>query len=413
MRFEADVPIAKRGIDWRLLAILAMVASVVSVALNAHLRLIPVMTFAALAVFLVVSTFKMAKKPSKERRRVAGDATGLKVDGGVAMRHAEIATAYRVPTDEGLHAVHLEGRFMRRGCIVYLDTQAEAVALLASLELDASMSRARFRALPPWAKRLRTLAIVLTAMPYVFTNVIRFIPGWGLMILGALYALILLPTILPQRVDIGHDGLFLRWLGNKRFIPFSKIDVVSSTKVGVDLFLRDERHVEIRLTQKDGTADKQVRALLARIEQGLEAHRTLGRADEEAFLARGARDVSTWLADMRALGRGEGGGYRANAIPRERLWAVVENAAADASAREGAALALSTSLDDEERARLRVLALGTASPRVRVALEGVSRERDAERLRVAIETAESEGEALESEAAIPVRRKAAGSGDRD
>jgi hypothetical protein len=94
------------------------------------------------------------------------------------------------------------------------------------------------------------------------------------------------------------------------------------------------------------------------------------------------------------------GGYRAAAIPRERLWDVVENPAADPSAREGAALALSVSLDADDRSRLAALAQTTAQPRLRVALDGVSREEDESRLRIALESAETASpEELESGAA--------------
>jgi hypothetical protein len=96
------------------------------------------------------------------------------------------------------------------------------------------------------------------------------------------------------------------------------------------------------------------------------------------------------LRDRGALGACEHGGYRAAAIPRERLWAVVESPAADPSAREGAALALSASLDADERARLAALALKTAQPRLRVALDEVSRDQEESRLRIALEAAESE-----------------------
>lgn len=279
----------------------------------------------------------------------------------------------------------------------------------------AKEGRTHFRALPPWARHLRWLAVVLTASPWVLINVLRHIPMWGLGIIAMLYGLIAIPTILPQRVDVGHDGIFLRWFGNKRFIAFSKILHVSPTRVGVVIHLLTGREIEIRLTQKDGAADAQAKALFKQIEAGIASHRDLGRADEEAFLARGARDVSTWLREMRAIGAGDRGGYRVNSIPRDRLWAVVENPAADPSARQGAALALSASLADDERVRLLALAQKTASPRVRIAFDGVgratggpdeaSKSEEETRLRIALETAERELEERDS-GSMPVAKAA-------
>lgn len=391
MRFEGDAPIAKRGVVWRLLLVDALLFLSVGFSTGWRLHLVPTLFLAGLALYALLGAARTPKKAGKARHRVTADAGGLSIDGATYMERASIENAYcdENPDDDGRYAVHLEGRFLRRGCAVYVETAEEGRALLSALQRDPSASAAHFRALPPWAKHIRWLAILLTASPWVLVNVLRFVPPWGIALLVALYGVILIPTFLPQRVDVGHDGVFLRWLGNKRFIPFSAVEIVSGNKLGVDLFLRGERHVEIRLTQKDGSADAQVNALVARIKEGIAAQAGLTRADEEAFLARTGRDLDSWMRDMRTLGAGEMGGYRAAAIPRERLWAVVENPAADPSAREGAALALSATLDADDRSRLAALAQKTAQPRLRVALDGVSREKDEAHLRIALETAES------------------------
>lgn len=386
MRFEGDAPIAKRAIAWPLLVVSACLFGFMGVSTDWHLRLVPSLFLGGLALYAVLGAARTPKKASKKPHAVHADARGLSIDGAMYLPRTAIVSAYGA-LDDDLYAVHIEGGLLRRACVVYLDSEAQGTAMLAALQADSSSAAAHFRALPPWAKHIRWLAIVLTASPWVLINILRLIPAWGIGILVALYGVILLPTFLPQRVDVGHDGVFLRWLGNERFIPFSAIEIVSGSKVGVDLFLRGERHVEIRMTQKDGGARAQVNALVARIQEGIAAQSGLSRADEEAFLARTGRDLETWMKDMRALGSGELGGYRAAAIPRERLWAVVENPAADPSAREGAAFALSASLDASDRSRLATLAQKTAQPRLRIALDGVSREPDEAHLRVALATA--------------------------
>jgi hypothetical protein len=412
MRFDAEARIAQRGVLWRLLAVDILLLVSAGFVTGWRLRLVPSLFILGLFAYALMGAFRTPKKPRSTLHAVEADATGLTVDGKQVMTRAEIASAYCVPTgDDGLHAVHVDGRPLRRSFVVYVDSMEKGAALLSALQIDPSMSTAHFRALPPWAKHVRWLAVVLTASPWVLINVLRVLPGWGMGLVAALYGVIALPLILPQRVDVGHDGVFLRWLGNKRFIPFSQVEGATLTRLGVTLALRGGQSLELRLSQKDGGADTQARALLGRITDALAAQADASHADEEAHLARGMRDLETWMREMRALGTGELSGYRAQAMPRERLWAVVENPTADHSAREGAALALSASLDEEDRARILALAHRTASPRLRIALDGVGRERDEARLRVTIEAAEREYEELEaspsdSPRAARVRRRA-------
>lgn len=396
MRFEVEAPIAKRELRRRLFAVALLVMALALVLAfefsRGRLLGLPTLVMGGLAAYAILSPSLRPTKRGSKLHAVVADATGLSVDGRRVLPRAAIASAYCVPAEDQRHVVHVEGRRLQPSFRVYVDRADQGRALIAALGVDPSRSTAHFRALPPWAKHVRWLAVVLTASPWLLVNVIRLLPGFAIGLLVGLYGVILLPTILPQRVDVGHDGLFTRWLGNRRFIPFSKVESASLTRFGVKLVLRSGRSLEIRLTQKHGEADAEARALLARIDDGLAAQRGLSRADEEAYLSRGERDVATWVREMRALGAGEMGGYRASAMPRDRLWDVVENASADRSAREGAALALSASLDDDERDRLLDLAQRTASPRLRVALSGVSRERDETRLRIALETADRDAE---------------------
>lgn len=390
MRFEGEARVSKASFVWRAVLFgIAMVAIAGPGIVTGRFGLAPSLAMLVAGVVGMIEMSRLPRAPGKKTRPVAADDTGLFVDGRRVLGRSSIVRALAVERDGGVHAVHVEGRRPWGTRVVFVDSAEKGRALIDALQLPVDPATARFRALPPWAKHLRWLAVVLTASPWVFVNSLRLLPGWGICAILGLYALLLVPTLLPQRVDVGHDGVFLRWLGNKQFIPFSSIGQITKTKVGVELFLRTGRHHEIQLTQKDGAAEAQLAALVARIEAGMAAQQGRTRAEEEALLTRGGRDLETWLREMRALGTGAGG-YRVMAIARERLWDIIENPSADPSAREGAALALSSTLDDEDRARLVALAQRTASPRLRVALDGVSRETDEPRLRVALETAERE-----------------------
>jgi hypothetical protein len=216
-----------------------------------------------------------------------------------------------------------------------------------------------------------------------------------LLLVLALYGVIALPMVLPQKIAIGEDGILLRWAGRRRFVPFGHLREARATALGIELDLDDDRELEIRLTHRANAAVSQRTSMLERIEEGLANHRALAPAEDEALLTRGERDLDAWIHEMNVLGAAGAYGYRTIAVPRERLWAVLENPTADPSARQGAALALRARLDDDERERLVSIAQKSASPRLRVAIDAVARAPDVPRLRVAIEEAE-EDEPIES-----------------
>lgn len=86
------------------------------------------------------------------------------------------------------------------------------------------------------------------------------------------------------------------------------------------------------------------------------------------LLARGGRSLDAWLAGLRALGSGEGTGYRLAAVDDEALFATLASASASRELRAAAAVVLGAS--GRHAARLRVAADDVADPVVRrVALD--------------------------------------------
>lgn len=169
------------------------------------------------------------------------------------------------------------------------------------------------------------------------------------------------------------------------------------------IFRKNGRKTRIQFAPTTGGADSQFTAALARLNDGIEKANSVDATDDEKLLARSSRDLATWVDAMRSIGLDEMGIYRTRSIPRERLWETLENAAANPSARKGAALALHARLDDEERARIEALARRTASPRFRVALHAVSHEKEPARLRLALENDDDE---IEPEAPTRHARRA-------
>ncbi|HTN88222.1 MAG TPA: hypothetical protein VL242_31295, partial [Sorangium sp.] len=92
-----------------------------------------------------------------------------------------------------------------------------------------------------------------------------------------------------------------------------------------------------------------------------------GRAG--ALLERRGLPATAWRAALRRLVSESGADYRTAKLTREQALAVLEDGAAPAELRIGAALALSAWRDGQTVERLRIAAEGCASRDVRLALE--------------------------------------------
>jgi hypothetical protein len=349
-------------------------------------------TFIAIAALVTTLSFVALTRgaPTRGRRRatrrVGADGRGLSVDGQLVVPRHALARARVSDEPDGSHSIIVEARGLAPSYVLRVGSARIAQAFADTLEQRARDDDvAVFRALPPWAHRMRALTLILTTSPWILFNVLQHLPHAAIFVTLGLYGLIGLPVILPQKVMIGEDGVLLRWAGRRRFIPFGALRAARATPLGVSLELADERTVEIRLTQRADAEPARREAILERIGQGLDVHEALEPAEDEALLARGERAVDAWIEEMRVLGSAHAYGYRTIALPRDRLWSVLENPGADPSARQGAALALREHLDDEERERLMMIGQKSASPRVRVAIDAVTNLRDTERLRVVLE----------------------------
>lgn len=389
MRLDAEVS-ETRSLAWPLGAAGLSAALIVFVALQPGLSTPAFLAIAAAVTALsFLALTRAAPRVKLGRRRVGVDVRGLTVDGQLVLPRQNIVRARVTEGPRGRCSVVVEGRGLTPSRIVEVDSARIAQALADTLE-QPTEDLVELDALPPWAHRMRWLTIALSTSPWILVNLLRHMPGWiGFAVLG-LYGLVALPVVLPQKIAIGEDGVLLRWASRRRFIPFALLREARATPLGVELELADDETIEIRLTQRADAEPARRSTMLERIAQGLALHRALEPAEDEALLLRGERDLEAWIHEMTVLGASDAHGYRTIAIPRERLWAVLENASADPSARQGAALALRTRLDDEERERLASVGQKSASPNLRVAIDAVVRAPDVPRLRVALEQADEE-----------------------
>jgi hypothetical protein len=177
-----------------------------------------------------------------------------------------------------------------------------------------------------------------------------------------------------SRIAIGVDGVLVKGSSRTRFFAYRDLDEArvrgETFEVhGADIELVRGGRVVIRL-QLHGEDATRRDAIVARLRDAIAAaHARRGAGAEILFQSASRADD----AGRASVGAGD---YRQPAPSREQLWEVLEGGAADATARTAAAAALATSLDADDRARLRVAAAQCAEPRLRVALEGLAADDD-------------------------------------
>lgn len=405
MAVEALATIAEKDTNRRTIFAVVAFACLVASSMIAAWNFSAIVTTLMMAIVGAVLLVRQPMAKGTTEKKVSAGPEGLVIDGKLRLAKADIRRTFVGATDGGARVpVYVEGT-RGRAFALHLPSLEEARAFHAAFGVEQTRTLTTVEAQPPWAKHLRFLLIAMTLPGYSLVQVVKVLPWWAAWLLSVLYLVALLPIVLPQRVNVGDDGVSLRWLGRRRFIPFRKIIAVSRTPLGLTLVLDGGRLTEILLAPNEAAVPPERDLLIERISAGVGLEKTLSRADEEAILGRGGRDLDTWVRELQALGTEDSAGYRGLAIPRERLWEIVENPAAEPSAREGAAIALHAALDESERARLGVLAQSTAAPRLRVALDAATAEPDPAKLRVALDAAARE-EAEPLSGSMPAARAA-------
>jgi hypothetical protein len=176
----------------------------------------------------------------------------------------------------------------------------------------------------------------------------------------------------PSRLDVGQDGVLMKWLFWRRFVAFANVASAhvddSRRPSRAVLALRDGRTAYFTAAPHEDKYAMRGRMDLAIANRIVDAWNASSRDGQDAtlLLERGSRSVPEWVRSLRNLA--EPAGYREPVVTREEAWRVVSDPTAKDEVRVGAAVALA-SHGDEERARLRVTAEGCANPRLRVALE--------------------------------------------
>ena len=369
-------------IPWALIPILVVASVMTNVP---YVAVVPHLLFIGLFTFLGV--WRRKPRARLEDVHVATDASSLLIDDQRIARTA-IKRAELLPTIDGT-TVHANLRGQLDEDIVF-DQEEDAHALLKQLGYDPSQTTATYRAASLVTTRFRW-------MPFAFIPLAVL----GGMIAGAahvpgampLLILLMLPILLmPTKVVVGVDGLLVRWLWLREFIPTKDIVFVKRFDTGWGRSRR--RGVEIalpgRTLQIPMFSDEAIATLEQRIRDVVALAKGHTHVGEEALvLARGELGLREWIAKLKALGAGATATLRSAAVMPEHLWRVAEDPARPAIERAAAAIALAPSLGDADKERLGELAKTTAAPKLRVALERVAEEATDEEVEEALKELES------------------------
>jgi hypothetical protein len=315
--------------------------------------------------------------PKLRNGAVRADETGVAVDGVLRMPRASVARAYVQPLGHRRPVVRLHGKRGTPDLDVVVSDVDEGTRILEALELDVAHRAVAFPgASPLYASIARQVG---TGVAFVF---LFLLAGFFTRLLGpAVFAFLpfvaflpILCAMIPSRITVGADGVLTGWLGFERFHSFEEFPDVMPYGNGVALLSRSGKRVNVATTparrRNPSYADVNRAAVEERIREAQRAFLQHRATNAEALVARSGRTTEDWVEALRALAVSDD--YREAAVPREALWRIAEDPAAEPTARAGAAVALRGRIDEADRARLRVAAESSVSPKLRVALEAAA-----------------------------------------
>jgi hypothetical protein len=325
-------------------------------------------------------------RATKRQRQIRADKEGVFIDGDLVVKASAIADGFFQPRRQDGKAkyqssVRLVDKRRRILFEAEMQDENEALDLLHALGLDPGSRRAEFAGgSPAFATIGRQFATIFGVMgASAFMSAI----GTALhLAIAPFMVFLMMPLVFaamwPSKITVGVDGVLIRWMWRKEFIPMSEIRGVSEAgENALRLHLRsgEERIVYTSMRHKQSSANVAINnrdAIIARIREAHRTYEARGEAvDATALVARGTQSRSEWLVALEKLARADGG-YRQAIVRLEDLLRIIEDPAAPEDARVGAALVVRKSAGEEAKARVRIAAEASASPKLRVALDAAA-----------------------------------------
>lgn len=384
---------------WLILQVPRMLtAGVVDADLTALVSLGATATMIAILVF----GLRRLNDRRAEPGRIRADRTGVHWNDKQVLSRAKITNGVVMPgiqskrTQVAARVRLTQGRW-KRAIEFGVRDEGQGRAMLRALGLDSSQVTASFRAHSRMAGGWLTFAIII-GISALLGAVMAIAPHNPLAAPFAAMAFLalLIPVSLPTTAVVGTDGVLLKWTGTRRYLPYKDIVSLTPDGTGALFTLRDGRTAKVEFgARRTGKAARErarieCETFVARVEQARAAAPTPETQVDPDTVARGERDVSTWLKSLRALTQNEGG-MRSAPVLRDQLFGLVDDTRLDPSARAGAAAALGLGAAPSERERLRAVAATIAMPRLRVVVEAAA-DGDEKKLRDALDEVRDESE---------------------
>jgi hypothetical protein len=328
-----------------------------------------------------------AGRVARSKGAVSADASGVYQGSTRLLARSDVAYGFVEPTPGGARVKLLDATHGLRFEVRVKDA-AQGREMLHAMGLDVDQKVAPFFAASP-VGGLRGFGAAAGATMLLWLLLQFVLPanhsGSALADDIATLARLLSPVLLmlawaglstvPTRVNVGADGVEVRWLRRKRFVPYRAIARVVPAFGQLRVVLTEGTTLRLRGQRRSFTPQTRAdhRAMVDRLGTAIDSHLAQARVQEAvAQLPAPRQDGAGWLRELDTVQVGADLGYRRAGVSDEVLWRVVEDASLDEKTRAGAAVVLRKVLGDEGRARLRLVAEAVASPKLRVALEAAS-----------------------------------------
>ncbi len=367
--------------------------------------LVPQMLFLAGTLYLVI--WIRNPRPREVDGLATVDKEGVRVGQTLVLPRKDIKAGFVVPRPDKRPLVALEKRRkLTFDLEIAVDDEEKGRRVLRRLGLDATQTIASFvlpsRLFTTAPRASHYVAVAMAIM--VILGLTRILLHSHVVLVPLLVGLVGIGFVTAGyltriHLSVGADGIALRSLRWRRFVPFDEIASIESYEekpshrgawAGVRLRLRSGKVITLPISSPSRGGLPRVNLVSNRLRQAFADHKR-ARPSAQAHLSRGKREMREWVRELRSTGTGANVNHRVAPVTTERLLEVVEDRHADPVVRANAAVALGAKTEDREiRSRLRVAAQVTAAPRLRVALEKAAETDDEEALAEALAEVEAD-----------------------